>query len=689
MKRRRSWLALAGLLALALSSPPGSVVRADGPADNRPDSVRPVPPPGIRLSEADRKALGDGLATLNAELSTLRKRSDALPHLPDVEIFQRAVDMALAHDELFEAADVDRARTLLAAGLERARALGKGETPWLGKAGPVALGYVSRLDGSVQPYGLWLPAGHSPARRYRLDTWFHGRGEKLSEVNFIAAVSKDGGPFTRPDAVVIQPYGRYCNGSKFAGEVDFFEALADVRRRLAIDDDRIVVRGFSLGGATTWHLAAHFASDWAAAAPGAGFSETAEFLDVFQKEKLTPSWWEQKLWQLYDAPAYAENFRNVPVVAYSGERDRQKQAADVMQRALASVGLELTHVIGPGTEHKYHPASIEEINERIDALATLGRPALPRKVWLTTPTLRYNRQAWVSVQGLGKHWDKALVEAELVGDAEVKASTKNVTALAFTMPPGRAPFRPGARPAVIIDGQRLAGPPMASDRSWRASYWREAGRWQAGAPAEAELRKRPGLQGPIDDAFMSSFLVVTPSGPAMHPQPRAWTEGEQARAIKEWRRHFRGEARVKRDVDVSADDLVNHNLVLWGDPASNRVLASAIQHLPVAWTRERITVGKQSFPSDGHALVLIYPNPLNPRRYVVLNSGFTFREYDYLNNARQVPKLPDWAVVDLSTPPGTRSPGRIAAAGFFGERWEVLEPRAADAPDARKVASSP
>ena len=49
--------------------------------------------------------------------------------------------------------------------------------------------------------------------------------------------------------------------------------------------------------------------------------------------------------------------------------------------------------------------------------------------------------------------------------------------------------------------------------------------------------------------------------------------------------------------------------------------------------------------------MLIYPNPLNPKRYVVLNSGFTFREYDYLNNARQVPKLPDWAVIDVSEPP--------------------------------------
>ena len=37
---------------------------------------------------------------------------------------------------------------------------------------------------------------------------------------------------------------------------------------------------------------------------------------------------------------------------------------------------------------------------------------------------------------------------------------------------------------------------------------------------------------------------------------------------------------------------------------------------------------------------MICPNPLNPKRYVVLNSGFTFREFDYLNNrANFLPQL--------------------------------------------------
>ncbi len=58
-------------------------------------------------------------------------------------------------------------------------------------------------------------------------------------------------------------------------------------------------------------------------------------------------------------------------------------------------------------------------------------------------------------------------------------------------------------------------------------------------------------------------------------------------------------------------------------------------------------------------------------RYVVTNSSFTFREYAYLNNARQIPMLPDWAVVDLRQKPDAIRPGKIAEADFFGEQWEV------------------
>ena len=151
-----------------------------------------------------------------------------------------------------------------------------------------------------------------------------------------------------------------------------------------------------------------------------------------------------------------------------------------------------------------------------------------------------------------------------------------------------------------------------------------------------------------------------------------WAAAEFAHATDHWRRQFRGDARVKDDADITDADIAAHNLVLWGDPASNKVLQKIVEQLPIKWGAQEIRLGARTFSGEHHMPVLIYPNPLNPRRYVVLNSGFTFREYDYLNNARQVPKLPDYAVVDVNVPVSSRTPGGIVEAGFFGERWELV-----------------
>src|SRR4029079_14000110 len=105
------------------------------------------------------------------------------------------------------------------------------------------------------------------------------------------------------------------------------------------------------------------------------------------------------------------------------------------------------------------------------------------------------------------------------------------------------------------------------------------------------------------------------------------------------------------------------------DPSSNVLLKKIIGKLSIAWNAKEITVGEKRYPADQHGLVMVAPNPLNPKRYVVLNSSFTFRDYDYLNNARQVPRLPDWAIVDLRTPSGSQYPGKIVAADFFDENW--------------------
>lgn len=655
---------------------------ADGPADNHADQVRRVPPSGITLSSAVRDELNAGVDSLKGSLSTARSRwvkdSQVIRWLADIDILHKSVDWAVRYDEIFRTNEVDSARAQLTMATERLKSLQKGQAPWLETPGTTVGGYRSRIDGSVQPFGLVIPQSWRPnsGRSWRLDFWFHGRGETLSELAFIADRIKNLGEFAPPDAFVLHLYGRYCNGSRFAGETDFWEAFDEVKRRYPIDENRLVVRGFSLGGASAWHFAVHHAALWAAAAPGAGFSETADFLRVFQQEQLRPAPWEQKLWRLHDATANALNVAMVPLIAYSGEDDRQIQAADAMRSALRTEGMELTHLIGPKTGHKYEPVAKAELNRRLDALASVGRTRIPNEVRMVTHSLRYPKMAWVTVDALTEHWEPGRVIAQLpVGDRLLRIEAEGVEALTLEFGPGDAPFpihQPvqvvfaGTDKTVILESTR-----PGTDRSWKASFHRENGAWKTGPDLSGGLRKRHGLQGPIDDAFMDSFMMVMPTGTPLNSQVGNWVKSESARAVEHWRRHYRGDARQKSDQEISEADIRDHNLVLWGDPSSNQLIAKLAPSLPIRWEKNRIVVGNETFATDTHAPILIFPNPLNPTRYVVMNSGFTFRDYDYLNNARQTPKLPDWAIIDLRQAPNARTPGGISAAGFFGERWEL------------------
>ena len=655
----------------------GSVGLADGPADNIPANVRRIPKLGIDVPADRRAKLEAGLAELRRKIGILRGKNTQVARaptdlLPDVEVFHKAVHDALVYQEFFDAKDLDFADKALAIGLERADQLIQGQAPWTSATGLVVRGYVSKIDGSVQPYGVVVPGSYTSKGpgRFRCDLWFHGRGETLSELNFVRDRTTNVGAIAPEDTIVLHPYGRYSNAFKFAGEIDVLEALDSVRQRYRVDDERTSVRGFSMGGAAAWQFAVHYSDRWFAANPGAGFSETPEFLKVFQQETLQPTWWEERLWTLYDCPVWCANLRHCPTVAYSGELDSQKQAADVMQKALAEEGIDLVHIIGPQVKHVIHPQSKVEIERRMTSLARVGRDWQPHDLVFTTTTLRYNRMHWLTVDGLDEHWSPGLVSASvLAGEIDIEADGVSDFTLSFDA--GECPLDVQSPVILVVGEQELEAPQPKSDKSWTVSLHKARGKWQLGKRPDASLRKKHRLQGPIDDAFMDSFLFVRPTGKPQHEQPGKWAAAEMDRAIEHWRRHFRGTARVKDDTAVMPEDIAGSNLVLWGDPASNAVLKQIAGKLPIRWDEKQIDAGQQQFASDRHALIAVYPNPLNPERYVVLNSGFTFRDYAYLNNARQVPMLPDWAVVDLSVPPNTVWPGKIVDADFFDEAWQL------------------
>ena len=682
---------------------------ADGPADNQVASIRPVPPPGIEVPTEVRESLSKSLEVLKKSIEELSASKEARvqKYLPDVEIFHRAVSLALSENGFFEPADFTRAKELIDEGNRRCEALRGNAFPYWTQivSSPyiTVRGFRSKLDGTVQPYGVVFQSSISASGR--ADVWCRGRSEKGLELQFLSTRMKSPDPLPDEGVLMIHPFGRYCNANKLAGEVDTLEALEHAMSQYPIDPKRVAIRGFSMGGAAAWHLAVHYPDRWFAATPGAGFSETPDFLKVFQSEALKPYWFEEKLWTMHDCPVWVRNLRSVPTIAYSGQIDKQKQAADIMAKASWELPeeerFELTHIIAPNTAHSISPEAKKEIDRRLrildpaSGLLSKRQESREDNVVFTTTTLRYNRAFWVTLDALENHHEPASITARF---DYPKAPDKSNTIIIgidggitrFTLARDASQLGHGSINIYINDMRLIAEKPIgparypfvvlpSSDGSLRVTFKIQDGVWNIASPIEpesTELIKKHGLQGPIDDALMAPFLFVRPTAQGLHPNIDKWVQSEFDRAVAQWHRQMRGDVRIRSSDELKDSDFQNYNLILWGDPKSNPTIAKVLEatgpaKIPLQWNETSIELGSLKLASDKHVPLMIYPNPLAPERYVVLNSSFTYREYDYLNNARQVPKLPDWAMIDTTTAPNGRWPGKIVQADFFDEAWKL------------------
>jgi hypothetical protein len=232
---------------------------------------------------------------------------------------------------------------------------------------------------------------------------------------------------------------------------------------------------------------------------------------------------------------------------------------------------------------------------------------------------------------------------------------------------------------VRIAGTQVALPAPRSDAAESLVFEKRGGSWSClGVIDPTSLPgKKPGLQGPIDDAFAKPFLCVRGTGKAWNPAVSAWADASLRRFADEWRRHYHGYLPVKNDTEVTDNDVRQSNLILFGDPGSNLYIAKVLPQLPVTWTRSTVQIGTESFPAVDHAVQLINPNPLPGAngRYVVLNSGHTYHDAELRFSYMVFPRLGDWAVTRVGqSPPGAPTQPvaeTVIKSGFFTEEWTV------------------
>jgi predicted esterase len=292
------------------------------------------------LPEADAEALGKRLDGAKGRLSP--GSAATLQFMID-ETFGSLRSM-----KAYETAAEERLSLIrVESDLARAEA---GRDVFAGRTGYFRRAFRSGVDGTLQPYAVRIPAGYDPGagKKYPLIVFLHGSASDetnlagmdfLSEGDFIEMAPKGRGPsnaWTRDHA-----------------QEDIEEAIAAVVQNYPIDEKRIVLAGFSMGGYGVYRTFYEHPGRYRALAVFSGHPDLGR--EYFAGEGH-PNFLEEK---------NLAKFKGVPIFIFHGLADRNcpfavtQEVVAKLERAGARVELVTEEGAGhkrpgPETLRRYH-----------------------------------------------------------------------------------------------------------------------------------------------------------------------------------------------------------------------------------------------------------------------------------------------------------------------------------------------
>ena len=462
--------------------------------------------------------------------------------------------------------------------------------------GPQVTTFLSTVDDSDQPYGLYLPRNFDASRTYPLVVSLHGAysnhrlnlrrvfGKNNLPGESDAEASRYFPPLRDVEFIVATPYSRGTLGYQDIGERDVYDVLADVKTRFKIDDDRIYLTGLSMGGGGSLWLALTRPDVWAAVAAVCPAPPPA-------------------------TEEFAGNALNLPVHLFQGQLHPVVPVVSVRQwhRRLLDLDTRVEYVEYPAVRHNAWDQAYKG-GAIFDWFSPLRRNRYPVRVRFSSGQYKYNSAYWVRIDGLTPGV-VAGIDARFTAPNRISVATSG-SLRGFTIAPaGHAMFAAGKPVAVTIDGvvSRVAKGPLSFSRESGAKPWRN--RIFAHPPGW----KRPGAEGPAIEVISGrhAYIYGTAGSPGEEELQR---RRETAELAAEWSRPNRKlllTHAVLADAEVKDADLSGGSAILFGTRRTNTWIAKlgdspAIELNPGA---------------ADYGLVLVTPAGT---RTVLINSGLPF-----------------------------------------------------------------
>ncbi len=250
-----------------------------------------------------------------------------------------------------------------------------------------------------------------------------------------------------------------------------------------------------------------------------------------------------------------------------------------------------------GCRHFQFSRAQPEMEERLALFAEAPKQRSPKRVLYTIDSLNNPRAYWAQIDGRTDENFPATIDA-VAEDQRVCVKTKNVDAYRLDLV--QAPVDSN-KPVEIFENDRSLGSVTSQLFVKRPEAY-----------AKAAYVKNRWLHRPVWDAFREPYVLVWGSG------GRDKTFSESSRELAE---SIAGGALCSADTDLPERFVDSHNLILVGTAESNLWLAKVCEDLPVQTKAGQIIANRRRYDAPDMGYILIYPNPLNPEKYVVAFSG--------------------------------------------------------------------
>lgn len=587
------------------------------------------------------------------------------------------------------------------------RALDQPEDPYAGLSGFMVRAYRNEQLGRMQPYTLYVPeaiaaaADRSPSPREEsgegalptgpatqgalpppappggrgaetdvypdgvpLMILLHGSG---GDYRNLVADHAAGQRFDEHPMLIANAGAFYHQEFRHLALNDVLGVLEDVSSKYRVDPRRVYLQGISLGGRGVLELAALMPDRFAAVSAQGVYGLQRRAMDPLTVARLDPV--AGSLLARQDIRTWLPNLGSTGVEVVYGHRDE----ATPPVHGLAAIGVLKDLGYEPvgrplDTGHNMTLPDYDWADTRAWMLEH-RKPAAGgvEEVRLRVANLRFNRHAWVEVLALHDYAGVGEVHAAVVEDDErvrVRVRTTNVAAVRLDPPRGPV-FVNGDK---VADGGGAVTVTIDTDGAATAA---------GGAATQADgPRKRPGLSGPLWDAWSSPVLYVFPRTPRRGDGDTANNRlYETAAASAEIDAAF-GPSRLPiASADRVGNRRATHNLVIVtsGD-APNPLLAEALEADPA-----RLGPPHDWLPADLDAdiaaraglRVFLRPSPWAADRYVVIvenNTGFpvSLHQLGWWDAGLRG----DW-VLARSVPDERRGRPRleVLATGVYGGDW--------------------